>query len=181
MLTARMFSSAKNRFIFNASRSISLGLDSFFAFHDSTSPVACQSFFSFFANLFCRAAAPFVFLSSLRRTFTNLFPSLGLFGTAPGSPEPAYRRIPPAELPYRQRAPPHWDGGPQSCRMEGMGLRVQAIQNGHILPQVLLGDQHPLAGSDLAGPRHGRDHGIPSRAGRLYAAIAAGIGHARPG
>lgn len=50
MLTARMFSSAKNRFIFNASRSISLGLDSFFAFHDSTSPRGLSIIFFVFCE-----------------------------------------------------------------------------------------------------------------------------------
>ena len=66
MLTARVCSSTKNTRMVKASlwapRS---GGDSFTALHDSTSPMACQSFFSFFFKLFFGKGQEFVRLSTL--------------------------------------------------------------------------------------------------------------------
>lgn len=66
MLTARMFSSAKNTFIFKASLyCVSCGVYAFVASNDSTSLVVCQSFFANFFNFFFSGFLPPLFLSTL--------------------------------------------------------------------------------------------------------------------
>ena len=71
MLTARMFSSAKNTFIFKASLyCVSCGVYAFVASNDSTSLVVCQSFFANFFNFFFSGFLPALFFVNL-----TLFPS----------------------------------------------------------------------------------------------------------